>query len=72
MKSLKEFCEKGSVNEASQIRYDVQLSDVVDKDGIGISATIMIDKVNQRSFEEWLEDQADNIFAHADGGSVEY
>lgn len=72
MKSLKEFCENGTINEASQVRYDVQLVDVVDKDGIGISATIMVDKVNQRSFEEWLEEQADNIFIHADGGNVEY
>lgn len=72
MKSLKEFCESESINEASQIRYDVQLMDVVDKDGIGISATIMIDKANQKTFENWLDDQADNLFIHADGGNVEY
>lgn len=72
MKSLKEFCEKGSVNEARQISYRVQLLDVVDKEGIGIPADIMIDKANQSSFEEWLEDQADNLFIHAEGGNVEY
>lgn len=72
MKSLKEFCENETINEASQIRYNVQLLDVADRDGIGISATIMVDKVNQRSFEEWLEDQEGNVFTHADGGNVEY
>lgn len=72
MKSLKEFCENGTINEARQITYRVQLLDVVDKEGIGISADITIDKANQSSFEEWLEDQADNLFIHADGGNVEY
>jgi hypothetical protein len=72
MKSLKEFCENMTINEARQITYRVQLLDVVDKEGIGISADIMIDKANQSSFEEWLEDQADNLFIHADGGNVEY
>lgn len=72
MRSLKEFCENGAVNEARQITYRVQLLDVVDKDGIGIPADITIDKANQSTFEEWLEDQADNLFIHADGGNVEY
>lgn len=72
MRSLKEFCENGTVNEARQITYRVQLLDVVDKEGIGIPADITIDKANQSSFEEWLEDQADNLFIHADGGNVEY
>jgi hypothetical protein len=52
MKSLKEFCESGTINEARQITYRVQLLDVVDKEGIGIPADIMIDKANQSSFEE--------------------
>jgi hypothetical protein len=72
MKSLKEFCENVTINEARQISYRVQLLDVVDKEGIGIPADIIIDKANQSSFEEWLEDQADNLFIHADGGNVEY
>lgn len=72
MKSLKEFCESGVINEARQITYRVQLLDVVDKDGIGIPADITIDKANQITFENWLDDQADNLFIHADGGNVEY
>lgn len=72
MKSLKEFVNENGINEARQVEYRVQLLDVTDNEGIGISASIMIDKANQRSFEEWLEDQADNLFIHADGGNVEY
>lgn len=72
MRSLKEFCENGAINEARQIEYRVQLLDVTDDEGVGISASIMIDKANQKSFEKWLEDEADNLFIHADGGNVEY
>lgn len=72
MKSLKEVINENGINEARQITYRVQLLDVVDKEGIGIPADITIDKANQNSFEEWLEDQADNLFIHADGGTVEY
>lgn len=67
MKTLKEI-----VNEARQVEYRVSLIDVYDNHQLPVSATILIDKVYQNQFEDWLEEQQDNIFAHAEGGSVEY
>lgn len=67
MKTLKEI-----VNEARQVEYRVSLIDVVDGEELPISVTITVEKEHQKKFESWLEDQQDNIFAHAEGGSVEY
>lgn len=67
MKTLKEI-----VNEARQVEYRVSLIDVVDGEGLPISVTITVEKEHQKKFESWLEDQQDNVFAHAEGGSVEY
>lgn len=67
MKTLKEI-----VNEARQVEYRVSLIDVVDGEELPISVTITVEKEHQKKFESWLEDQQDNVFAHAEGGSVEY
>lgn len=67
MKSLRE-----SINEARQIEYQVALIDVVDMEGLPVSATITIEKGHQKAFENWLEKEEGNIFSHADGGNIEY
>ena len=67
MKTLKEM-----VNEARHVEYRVSLIDVVDGEELPISVTIIVEKEHQKKFESWLEDQQDNVFAHAEGGSVEY
>ena len=71
MKSLKENL-KESINEARQIEYRASLIDVVDDEELPITVTMLVDKEHQRKFESWLEDQQDNVFAHVEGGSVEY
>lgn len=67
MKSLVE-----TINEARQIEYVVSLIDAVDGEELPISVTITVEKEHQRKFESWLEEQQDNIFAHAEGGNIEY
>ena len=67
MKTLKEI-----VNEARQVEYRVSLIDVVDGEELPISVTMAVEKEHQKKFESWLEDQQDNVFAHAEGGNVEY
>ena len=67
MKSLKEM-----VNEARGIEYRVMLNDVFDKDDMPISVSIVVDRANQREFEDWLEEQEGDLFGHAEGGNVEY
>ena len=69
MKNLKDYM---SINEARQIEYRVALNDVQDEEGLPISVDIIVDKEYQKRFEKWLEDEEDNIFAHAEGGNVEY
>lgn len=67
MKSLKEM-----VTEARQIEYRVSVNAVKDRDDLPVTVTMLVDKENQKSFEDWLEEQQDNEFAHAEGGNVEY
>lgn len=67
MKSLQE-----SLNEARLIQYQVALIDVVDLDGIPVSATITVEKEHQKAFENWLEKEEGNIFSHAEGGNITY
>ena len=67
MKSLQE-----SLNEARQIQYQVALIDVVDMEGIPVSATITIEKEYQKAFENWLEKEEGNTFSHAEGGNIMY
>lgn len=67
MKSIKEM-----INEARGIEYRVMLNDVFDRDDMPISVSIVVDRANQREFEDWLEEQEGNLFGHANGGNVEY
>ena len=68
MKNLKESL----IAEAKQIEYRVSLTNVLDKEDMPISVSILIDKDNQKSFEQWLEEEEGNLFIHAEGGNVEY
>lgn len=61
-----------NLNEARKITYDVSFLGTRDGDGTPYTVSITIDKEYQRNFEEFLENEQDNIFYHAEGGSVEY
>lgn len=70
MKNLKDYmvCEGRYDQE-----YRVSLAGCDDKyDGVPVTVTILVNKANRKEFEEWLEDQQDNAFIHAEGGNVEY
>ena len=67
MKNLNNYFTEGRDSE-----YRVSLIDVLDEDGLPLTVTILVNKYNRKEFENWLEEQQDNIFAHAEGGSVEY
>ena len=63
---------KTMINEARQIQYSAALIDVLDRDDLPVSVTILVDKENQREFEKWMENEEGNIFSHANGGNIEY
>lgn len=71
MKNITESL-KGAVNEARQIEYRVSLVGVQGADGMPASVSILVNKADQRSVEDWLESQQDELFAHANGGNIEY
>lgn len=68
MKNLNNYLTEGRYDN----EYKVSLIDVLDEDGLPLTVTILVNKYNRKEFENWLEEQQDNIFAHAEGGSVEY
>lgn len=61
-----------NLNEARKITYDVSFLGTQDGDGTPYTVSITIDKEHQKNFEAFLENEQDNIFYHAEGGSVEY
>lgn len=67
MKSINEIIKEGRQN-----KYTVSLIDCKDNEKLPISVDIYIDKANVKEFEKYLEDEQDNIFAHAQGGNIEY
>ena len=68
MKNLVEVINEGRYDE----EYRVSLIGVNDENDLPLTVTILVNKYNRRDFENWLEEQQDNVFAHATGGSVEY
>lgn len=58
---------KDLITEARQISYRVAFVECP-----MISVEILVDKVDQRQFENFLMNEEGNTFTHADGGSVEY
>ena len=67
MKTILEYA-----NNTNRIEYNVSLIDCVDKENLPITVTMYVDKQNQDYFEEYLENEQDNLFAHAEGGNIEY
>ena len=73
MKTLKSHIkENQSINEARELEYTVSLIGVKDDSGLPCTVTISVPIKCMKVFEKWLEDEQDNIFAHAEGGNVEY
>lgn len=72
MKALREFLSEQMVTEAREVRYQVELSNAKDKEGLPISATIIIDKEDQAEFEEYMEKEGvGDAFSHCEGGNLE-
>lgn len=72
MKNLKDSIQESVVNEAQQIEYHVSFLTTKDEDGFPYTVKILVDKKYQRNFENFLDNEQDNIFYHAEGGTVEY
>jgi hypothetical protein len=76
IKSLTNFIQESlneqNVNEAQQVEYRVSFLTTKDEEGIPYTVKILVDKKYQRNFENFLDNEQDNIFYHVDGGNVEY
>jgi hypothetical protein len=76
IKSLTNFIQESlneqNVNEAQQIEYHVSFLTTKGEDGSPYTVRILVDKKYQRNFENFLDNEQDNIFYHVDGGNVEY
>ena len=60
------------VNESREIEYHVAFLDTKDSAGMPFTVRIFVDKRNQLEFENWLENERDNLIVHASGGAIEY
>ncbi len=65
MENLKDML-RSNVNEAREIEYRVQFL------GFQETVSIMVPKEFAREFDNFLDNEQDNIFAHAEGSSIEY
>ena len=63
---------KTTIKEASQMRFNVAFNDLLDKEGLPIGVTILVDRENVKEFTDFLKKEEGNIFAHAEGNGVEY
>lgn len=64
MKSLTESIK--NINEATDITYNVSMIDP------HITVSINVNRMDQKAFEKWLEEQQDKLFWFAEGGKVNY
>ena len=60
------------INEAREVEYRVAVLDVKDRDNLRCTITMKVPADCAKNFEKWLEDNQDDLFAHAEGGDVEY
>ena len=60
------------INEAREVEYRVAILDVKDRDDLPCTITMRVPAECAKNFEKWLEDNQDELFAHAEGGNVEY
>lgn len=65
MENLKDML-RSNINEARDIEYRVQFV------GFQETVSIMVPKEFAREFDNFLDNEQDNIFAHAEGSSIEY
>jgi hypothetical protein len=72
MENLKDRIQESIVNEAQQVEYHVSFLTTKDEEGIPYTVRILVDKKYQRNFENFLDNNEDEIFYHAVGGTVEY
>lgn len=72
MENLKDILQESIVNEAREVEYHVSFLTTKDEEGIPYTVRILVDKKYQRNFENFLDNEQDNIFYHAEGGTVEY
>jgi uncharacterized protein YebE (UPF0316 family) len=72
MENLKDRIQESIVNEAQQIEYHVSFLTTKGEDGSPYTVRILVDKKYQRNFENFLDNNEDEIFYHAVGGTVEY
>lgn len=60
------------IDEAREVEYRVAVLDVKDRDNLPCTITMRVPSDYAKNFEKWLEDNQDDLFAHAEGGNVEY
>lgn len=66
MRSIVETINENILNEAREVEYRVQFIGMMD------TVKIIVPNVLSREFENFLDNEQDNIFVHVSGGSVEY
>lgn len=66
MKSIVETINENILNEAREVEYRVQFIGMMD------TVKIIVPNVLSREFENFLDNEQDNVFAHVSGGSIEY
>ena len=72
MKSLSESINT-NINEAREVEYQVAFVGFNnDEDGRPTTVKILVPREHARAFDNFLENEQDTIFVHAEGSSVEY
>lgn len=66
MRSIVETINENILNEAREVEYRVQFVGMMD------TVKIIVPNVLSREFENFLDNEQDNIFVHVSGGSIEY
>lgn len=66
MKSIVETINENILNEAREVEYRVQFVGMMD------TVKIVVPNVLSREFENFLDNEQDNMFVHVSGGSIEY
>lgn len=72
MKSLAESINT-NINEAREVEYQVTFVGFNNnEDGLPTTVKILVPREHARAFDNFLENEQNNIFGHAEGSSVEY
>lgn len=72
MKSLAESINT-NINEAREVEYQVTFVGFNNnEDGLPTTVKILVPREHARAFDNFLENERDVIFGHAEGSSVEY